>query len=181
MMLGGCAHRPAPAIVPPPPPPPPPRIKLAVLPIESEKFPDVAAALNSAFRGVRVKAVDDYFISKVTLEVVQLSIECVEPSSACYVAAGRSLSANKLLLGQVSAAGKRKRDKSVRVTVTLFDVDAAEAVNVVDRVFKTPELAQAGIGELVASATGEAPKPLGQAARESRTPTRPRVAKGVQP
>jgi hypothetical protein len=51
--------------------------------------------------------------------------------------------------------GKRKRDKSVRVTITLFDVDAGEAANVVDRVFKTPELASQGAQDLVAEAAAE--------------------------
>ncbi|HEX6838682.1 MAG TPA: hypothetical protein VF334_19025, partial [Polyangia bacterium] len=89
---------------------------------------------------------------KVTLEVVQLSIECVQPTSECYAAVGKSLSANKLLLGHIAAVGKRRRDKSVRVTITLFDVDAGEATNVVDRVFKTPDLAAAGASDLVAEA-----------------------------
>ncbi len=128
------------------------RVKLAVLPIESDQWPRAARELNRLLRDVHVTGVDDYFLSKVTLEVVQLSIECVQPTSECYAAVGKSLSANKLLLGHVAAVGKRKRDKSVRVTITLFDVDAAEAVNVVDRVFKTPDLAAQGASELVAEA-----------------------------
>lgn len=151
MLALGCAHAP-PARVETPPAPKP-RIKLAVLPVDTDTFPAIANSLNRALHDVKVKGVDDYFLSKVTLEVVQLSIECVQPTSECYAAVGKSLSANKLLLGHIAAIGKRKRDKSVRVTITLFDVDAGAATNVVDRVFKTPDLAAAGASDLVAAAT----------------------------
>jgi hypothetical protein len=157
----GCAHKPAQQAEGPPPPAPKTRVKLAVLPVDADAFPQIAASLNNAFHDVKVKGVDDYFLSKVTLEVVQLSIECVQATSECYGAVGKQLSANKLLLGHIVALGKRKRDKTVRVTVTLFDVDSGEAANVVDRVYKTPELASQGAGELVAEAAGEPPRMFG--------------------
>jgi hypothetical protein len=149
MLAFGCAHAPPPTVQAPPPPPKA-RVKLAVLPVDADTFPQIAASLNRALHDVKVKGVDDYFLSKVTLEVVQLSIECVQPTSDCYSAVGKSLSANKLLLGHIAAVGKRRRDRSVRVTITLFDVDAGEAANVVDRIFKTPELASQGAQDLVA-------------------------------
>src|SRR5262245_11971274 len=124
--LAGCAHgprRPQPEAAGPPPVEPQ-RTKLAVLPVESDLYPDVANSINNSLREVHVKGVDDYFLSKATLEVVQLSIECVEPTSECLVAVGKSLGANKLLVASIAPAGRRKHDKSVRVTVTLFDVDA---------------------------------------------------------
>ncbi len=158
----GCAHAPAPqAEKTPPPTPAQARVKLAVLPVDADAFPQIAASLNNALHDVKVKGVDDYFLSKVTLEVVQLSVECVQSSNECYSAAGKSLSANKLLLGHIVAMGKKRRDKSVRVTITLFDVDTGEAANVVDRVFKTPELASQGAGDLVAEAAGEPPRAFG--------------------
>jgi hypothetical protein len=159
-LLVACAHGRT-ARVAAPPPPLKPRVKLAVLPVDEDQFPLVAKSVNRAFADVKVPGIDDYFVSKVTLEVVQLSIECVQPTSACYSAAGKSLAANRLLLAQVVGVGKRRRDKSVRVTVTLFDVDASEAVNVVDRVYKTPEAAAGGVADLVAEATGEPPRPYG--------------------
>ena len=57
------------------------RVKLAVLPVDSDAYPQIAASLNNALHDVKVKGVDDYFLSKVALEVVQLSIECVQPTS----------------------------------------------------------------------------------------------------
>lgn len=182
MLVGGCAHAPA-AHVEAPPPPPRPRLKLAVLPVDADAFPQIAASLNRALHDVKVKGVDDYFLSKVTLEVVQLSIECVQPSSDCYRAVGKSLSANRLLLGHIAPVGKKKRDKSVRVTITLFDVDAGEAANVVDRVFKTPELASQGAQELVAEAAAEPARPFGPDAAPSSAGAKPSasMARGGQP
>jgi hypothetical protein len=159
VVAAGCAHAPARSEVPPPPPKP--RIKLAVLPVDAEQFPQLAASLNNALHDVKVKGIDDYFLSKVTLEVVQLSIECVQPTSECYTAVGKSLSANRLLMAHIAPLGKRKRDKSVRVTITLFDVDAGAVQNVFDRVYKTPDLASQGARELVTEVGGDAPKMSG--------------------
>src|SRR3569833_3238588 len=108
VLVAGCALAPAPRAEAPPPPPKP-RIKLAVLPLENDAFPQIASSRNRALHDVKVDGVDEYFLSKVTLEVVQLSIECVQPTSECYGAVGKSLSANKLLLGLIVAVGKRKR------------------------------------------------------------------------
>jgi hypothetical protein len=181
-LLAGCAHRSVARVDPPPPPPPRPRVKLAVLPVDEEQqLGQVAKGVNKAFRDVKVAGVDDYFVSKVALEVVQLSIECVQPTSSCFVAVGKSLSANKLLMGQVVAIGKKKRDKSVRVTVTLFDVDTAEALNVVDHVYKTAELAAEGAAELVSEATGEPPKLYGPEPAAAGSERPKTVASGRKP
>src|SRR5437016_672783 len=79
------------------------RVKLAVLPVESDSFPRLAASVNALLRDVQVRGVDDYFVSKVALEVVQLSIECVDSTSACMAAVGRSLASDRLLLAQLTA------------------------------------------------------------------------------
>ena len=181
LLAVGCAHAPAPE--PAAPPPPRPRVKLAVLPVDNDTFPQIAASLNKALREVKVKGVDDYFLSKVTLEVVQLSIECVQPTSRCYSAVGKSLSANKLLLAHATAVGRRRRDKSVRVTITLFDADAGEAANVVDRVFKTPELASEGVQDLVAEAAEPAQMygPDPEPASGDGAGTRGSMARGGKP
>ncbi len=180
VLAAGCAHAPSPAVAAPPVQKA--RIKLAVLPVDNDTFPQIAASLNRALHDVKVKGVDDYFLSKVTLEVVQLSIECVQPTSQCYSAVGKSLSANKLLLGHIAAVGKRRRDKSVRVTITLFDVDAGEATNVVDRMFKTPELASEGMQDLVAGAADLQPAsgPEEEPSRSGNA-TRGSMARGGRP
>jgi hypothetical protein len=180
----GCAHAPSPRASAPPPPTPPARTKLAVLPVDADQFPLVAEALNKALHDVKVAGIDDYFLSKVALEVVQLSIECVQATSDCYKAAGKSLAANKLLLAHITALGKRKKDKTLRVTVTLFDVDTGEATNVVDRIYRTPEAASEGAGDLVAAAAGAPPRPFGpepESATSAPAGKQPSVARGGKP
>ena len=129
----------------------PKKLKLAVLAVESDKFPAVAEAATASLAKARVAGVDEVKVSKVSLEVVQLSIECVDPSADCYAAVGKSLAADRLLFAQVAAAGKRKRD--VLVTITLFDVDARTARATAQKTFPNARAATAGIDTLVAEAT----------------------------
>lgn len=124
------------------------KVKLAVLPAESDKFPAAAKAVNDSLASADVTGVDEKEVSKVSLEVVQLSIECVEPTVGCYEAVGKQLSANRLLFAQIAPESK----KAVKVTVTLFDVDT-RAPKSVHRVFANEREASAGIAELVAEAT----------------------------
>lgn len=122
--------------------------KLAVLPAESDRFPEAAEAMTASLTSATVAGVDRKELSKVSLEVVQLSIECVEPTVECYAAVGKSLSANRLLFAALEPDGK----KSVKVTVTLFDVDT-RAPRTIQKVFPNEKEASEGVGELVARAT----------------------------
>jgi hypothetical protein len=137
LSLTGCAHTPAPA----------PasataveahRIKLAVLPVESDAYPRLAAEVNGQLRDAHVDGVDDYFRSKVTLEVVQLSIECVDATAACYSAVGKTLVSDRLLLAQIAALGT-PHHRRVRLTVSLFDVVAGAAIRAAERTFKNEQ------------------------------------------
>src|SRR5687767_11339584 len=125
-----------------------PTVKLAVLAVESDRFPKVAKAATDSLAKVRVSGVDEVEVSKVSLEVVQLSIECVEPTVACYEAVGKSLAANRLLFAQINA-GKRR---DVKVTITLFDVDTG-APKTAQKLFPNERAATAGIDTLVSEAT----------------------------
>jgi hypothetical protein len=173
----GCVQGPA----PPPkaavaPPPAAKRVKLAILPVESDAFPRVASGLNALFHDVQVKGVDDYFLSKVTLEVVQLSIECVEQTSSCYEAVGKNLAAQRLLLGHIVAGpvaapvkGKKKeRLPSVKVTVTLFDVDSGAPAKETEQSFKNELDASNGLGELVQKTLGSEPAEVAGAKAASK-------------
>jgi hypothetical protein len=148
--LAACAHSPSPRAQSPraPSPQAPTRIKLAVLPVESDQFPKVADSVNDALREVRMDGIDDYFLSKVTLEVAQLSIECVEQSNECYSLVGKSMAANKILMASVLGGGKHRHER-VRLIITLFDVDTGQAQNVVEQLFKNAELASSGAAEMV--------------------------------
>ena len=119
-----------------------------MLPAESYKFPKTAKAVTSSLTNAKVAGIDDRQVSQVSLEVVQLSIECVEPTVVCYEAVGKSLAANRLLFAQIQPASK----KSVKVTVTLFDVDTREP-HTAQKTFANEQAASSGIDELVTELT----------------------------
>jgi hypothetical protein len=125
-----------------------PVTKLAVLAVESDRFPKVALAATESLAKAKISGVDETEVSKVSLEVVQLSIECVAATVDCYTAVGKSLSANRILFAQV-APGK-KRD--VHVTITLFDVDT-NTPKTAKKHFLSEREATAGIDSLVAEDT----------------------------
>ena len=127
---------------------PPAKITLAVLPAESDTFPKAARAVTESLSNAKVNGIDDREMSKVSLEVVQLSIECVEPTVVCYEAVGKSLSANRLLFAAIEPASK----KQLKVTVTLFDVDT-RAPHSAQRTFANEKEASSGINDLVAEVT----------------------------
>lgn len=124
-------------------------MKLAVLPAESDRFPKAAEAVTESLSAVQLQGVDDREVSAVSLEVVQLSIECVEPTVGCYQKVGAQLGANRILFAQIAAADKKKK---VKVTVTLFDVDT-RSPRTTERVFANEKDAAAHVGDLVAEAT----------------------------
>jgi hypothetical protein len=150
---GGCAHGPSrsqEAADARPSAPPLKHVKLGVLPVESDAYPRLAAGVNELLRAAKVPDVDEYFQSKVTLEVVQLSIECVDPSDECFTAVGKSLACDRLLLVHLHRPAK-KRDK-LRVSVTLFDVGSGAAVHRAERAFKSESEAVGAVHELIESA-----------------------------
>jgi hypothetical protein len=136
-------------VTPPVRPPPPKVVKLVALPAESEAFPKLARAATDSLSRAQVTGLGAAQVSKVSLEVVQLSIECVDPSAACYQAVGRSLTANGLLFAQIATSKQRQ----LKITVTLFDVDAKAPRTKAEKVFASEDDATAGIAELVAEAT----------------------------
>lgn len=150
MVAMGCAHPPPPSPPPAPPAPPPSKIQLAVIPADSDAFPRAARAVSASLATARVPGVDATTLSKVSLEVVQLSIECVEPTAACYEAIGRSMAANRLLFARIDGGATRR---GLKITVTLFDVDARAAVRSAQRAFATEDDATTGVAALVAEVT----------------------------
>lgn len=165
LLAVGCATPPPKRVVPPPEepaPPPPPPVRMAILPVENDAYPKVADALNEVFKTVEVKTAEEYLRPKVTLDVVQLQIECLEATEACYGAVGKSLSVNLLLIGQL--ARPEKKQKGVRVTVTLFNVDTGATLNAIDRVFRKQDEAIKAMGQVVAETLG-APGVIADAGR----------------
>lgn len=144
MMACGGAHPPPPVQVAPARPAP--RVQLAVIPAESDAFPRAAAAVSESLAAASVRGVDEKRVSKVSLEVVQLSIECVEQTPACYEAIGRSLSANRLLFARIDRGAAKRQ---VKLTVTLFDVDARRTTRTQNKAFASDAAAAAGAAALV--------------------------------
>jgi hypothetical protein len=142
-----CGHAPP---APTTPPPRAPTVKLAVLPAESDSFPKAAKAATDAMTRAQVGGITATEVSKVSLEVVQLSIECDDETPACYEAAGKSLAANRLLFTQITGGDKAGQ---VKVSVTQFDVDANAPKHVAEKVFAREDDAIAGAAALVAEAT----------------------------
>ena len=155
--LMACTHGAQPAA----PVSPAKKIKLAVLPAESDAFPKIAQATTESLGQAHVQGVDETEISKVSLEVVQLSIECVQTTPQCYEAVGKSLAADRLLFAQIAAVSKRQ----LEVTVTLFDVDGGAAIATAQKLFASENEATIGIAALVGEATsGAKPATGGQEA-----------------
>jgi len=148
MMACGPA-RPVPS-APMPPPAARPALRLAVIPADSDAFPRAARAVSASLSSARIPGVGTTAVSKVSLEVVQLSIECVDPTDACYQAIGRSMSANRLLFARIDPGVTRRE---LRVAVTLYDVDAGSAKRTAAKLFPTEDQAVEGAAALVAEAT----------------------------
>jgi hypothetical protein len=146
--------RPVPPAAPPPAqqpaPPARPRIQLTVIPAESDAYPRAAKALSASLTGAAIGGVDDTAVSKVSLEVAQLAIECVDPSDACYAAIGHSMSANRLLFARIDPGATRRQ---IKVTVMFYDVDAGAARRKIAKIFPSEAAAVAGADALVAEAT----------------------------
>jgi len=121
-----------------------------VLVAESDAFPDLAHATTESLLQARVRGLGAASVSKVSLEVVQLSIECVDPTTACYQAVGRSLAADGLLFAQITTLKRRQ----LKVTISLFDVGEKTLKTRAERVFGSEEAAAAGLADLVVEATG---------------------------
>src|SRR5215831_2014106 len=161
----GCANKGnMPRVVTPERSSPPKGIRLAVLPVESDGFPEVAEWMSNLLTDVRVSGVDEYFKTRVALEVVQLSIECVDPTARCYSQVGKSLQANKLLMAVITGGSGRKRDRSLKVKVVLFDVDRGAEITAGEKQFKNKDEALADAEDLVNHALGASKQASAQTA-----------------
>lgn len=123
----------------PPPPSGPAAVSphsLVALPVESAAFPKSAKLATDLLRRARVRGFDPPTMSKVSLEVVQLSIECVDPTLDCYVAAARSLSANTILFGQIEPG---PREGELQLTVSLLDAANKRWIKRATKLFPTED------------------------------------------
>ena len=125
-------------------------VRLAWLPAEGYSFPEVAAVLNSDLEGARLLGVDYRFKAPVSMEVAQLSLECIQPTPTCYAKVGRSLEASRLLWADLAATGEGGR--GLKVTLVLFDVDGGKIVRRSEAAFEGKEAAMTGLDRFVRAA-----------------------------
>lgn len=165
LALVGCAHKKAaappaapvaarPAAPQPQLPPPPPPVKSIALRVDPAGMPKVGEKLNSLLAGAHVPGATAHSQATVTIEDAQLSVECVESTAACYAAVGKSLGANRLVFAEITKGGKKKKPAGIKVTVTLFDVDAGAVTRSSDRSFKKEAEAVSAVKDLVDAALG---------------------------
>src|SRR5437667_12913394 len=86
-----CSHAAGPPLVPPMPdrPTPPKGIRLAVLPVESDGFPEVAEWVSNLLADVRVSGVDEYFKTRGALGAVPPPTEGVDSTAQCDAQGGK--------------------------------------------------------------------------------------------
>ena len=134
-------------------------VKLAVLPSDSLLFADVASALDRQLAEARPSGVGPMVRGKVSMEVAQLTLECVAPTDECYTQVGRFLQVDRLLWGSIA---RDPQSAGLRVTVVLLDVRRGAAVARAEEIFAKSDAAIGGLRKLVDLATGKS---------EQRAPT----------
>jgi hypothetical protein len=126
-------------------------VKLAVLPSDSLLFADIASALDRQLALAGLRGVASMVRAKVSMEVAQLTLECVSPTDECYAEVGRYLQVDRLLWGSIT---RDPRSTGVRVTVVLLDVRRGAAVARAEETFAQNDAAIGGLRKLVDRATG---------------------------
>jgi hypothetical protein len=129
-------------------------VKLAVLPSDPLFYADVASALDEQLAQSHPSGVRPLVRGRVSMEVAQLTLECVSATDACYAQVGRYLQVDRLLWGSVTRDAK---STGVRVTVVLLDVGRGAPVARAEEIFPRSDAAIGGLRKLVDQATGAAP------------------------
>jgi hypothetical protein len=143
LCLGACASTPPPPVEVARKPEPPPR-RLAWMPLDAFEGP-VALAINDQMGRVRPPGTSASVKAAVSMEVAQLAIECIKPTTECYAAVGRSLNADRLLWAELQPASD---DDKIVVTIVMFDVDAGKSSRRAGT-FADAQAARTGVADLV--------------------------------
>src|SRR4051812_2255984 len=104
--------------------------------VESDAFPKSAELATSLLGRARLRDFDPPTMTKVSLETVQLSIECNDPTIDCYVAVGRAVSAHTLLFGVIEPGPS---PGSLKFTANLLDVDGKKFIHRASKVFPSED------------------------------------------
>jgi hypothetical protein len=155
-VLGCASAKPPPAVVAPPPPvvearPP---VRLVWFPVEARAASkDVVSAANDQLAHLSMKDVTQVAPAPVSLEMAQLTIECIDKTPGCFSKVGRSLNADRMVWADVERGGQG----AVTVKVSMFDVAKGAITKNAKRTFPTPKEARDGVAGVVRDALGGAP------------------------
>ena len=139
--------------------------RLAVLPSDRLLYPELATALDDQLGRARVAGVGPTVKASISMEVAQLSLECVSATDDCYSQVGRFLQVDRLLWGQIARASP---GAGVTVSVILLDVGRGAVVARAAETFAKSEAAIQGVRALVdrATAAARSPRPATVSQRE---------------
>jgi hypothetical protein len=155
--------KPAPVVHAPPPRPKaaPPPVRLAWLPLEATVSAEVASTVNQKLAGLVVAGVTEKVQAPVSMEMAQLALECIERTPACWAKVGRSVGADRLAWAELARANKR--DASVTLRLSLFDVSGAAVVQQGSKTFPNAKAAREGATALFEGTFGAAVAAAGPA------------------
>jgi len=126
-------------------------VRLAVLPSDPLLFADVATALDHQLAQARLSGVGPTVRAKVSMEVAQLTLECVSQTDACFTQVGRFLQVDRLLWGSIARGAQ---PSGVKITVVLLDVGKGTPVARAEATYPQSDAAIVGLRQLVDQATG---------------------------
>jgi hypothetical protein len=144
-----------------------PSVRLAVMPADSLLYADIASALDEQLGHARIAGARTAIRAKISMEVAQLSLECVSPTDECYAQVGRFLQVDRLLWGQIA---RDVPSSGVKVTVVLLDVARGMQLGRAEEVFPKNDAAIGGLRRLVdRAAAPPAAAPPGPLSQRERT------------
>ena len=124
--------------------------RLAVLPSDSLLFSDIAVALDEQLARARVSGVGPTVRAKISMEVAQLSLECVSATDECYTQVGKFLQVDRLLWGHIA---RDAQTTGVKVTIVLLDVERGAQLARAEESFAKNDVAIGGLRRLVDQVT----------------------------
>jgi hypothetical protein len=136
-------------------------IKVAVLPPDMLLFSDVASALSERLAHVQVGGAEPAMMAKVSMQVAQISLECVSATDDCFAKVGRFLQVDRLLWGEI----ERDKEEGLKVSVAFLDVGRSAMVGHAQRAFAGESAAIMGLQGLVDEVL-RAPPALSQSERQ---------------
>ena len=133
--------------------------RLVVLPADAMPFPESTGVLNAVLTSAKFNNVSEAVLAKVSMEVAQLSLECVEPADPCYQSVGRFLTADRILWADVKSRNGPDGKAHPTVIIRMFDVEAGRSLGEAQQSYATSPTAQdmeVLLRKTLASPTGSA-------------------------